>query len=84
MPNRCTPVEVFVKDDSEGDLLVDIRGEPALIHHDENGTAHILLSEATGFTERLEESTVLGEAPASVNLVSGWMNTSANNMACRQ
>ena len=55
-------MQVFVEGDSEGDFIVDIRGEPALIQPDENGIAHVLLSEATGFTKRPEEGTTLGEA----------------------
>ena len=94
LPNRCTPVQVVVEGDSEGDLLADIRGETALIHLDENGTAHILLCESIGFTERLDKGTMLGKAvevevmldmvPASVNMVSGRMNPPTANMACHQ
>ena len=51
LQNWCTPVQVFIEGDSQGDLLVDIRGEPALIHPHNNGTAHVLLSEATGLTK---------------------------------
>ena len=51
LPNHCTPVQVSVEGGSQGGLLVDIRGEPTLIHPDEDGTAHVLLSNATGFTQ---------------------------------
>ena len=43
------------KGDSEGDLRIDNRGKPALAHSDENGAAHVLLSETTGFTKGLDE-----------------------------
>ena len=94
LPNQCTPVQVVVEDDSEGDLLADIRDEPALIYPDENGTACILLCESTGFTERIDEGTMLGEAvevevmldmaPASVNVVFGRTNPLAKDVTCRQ
>ena len=41
LQNWCTPVQVFIEGDSQRDLLVDIRGEPALIHPHNNGTAHV-------------------------------------------
>ena len=84
----------MVEGDSKGDLLADIRGEPALIHPDENGTARVLLCESTGFTERLDGGTILGEAvevevmldmaPASVNMISGRTNPPAKDVTCRQ
>ena len=94
LPNRCTPVRVAIEGDSHGDLLVDIRGEPALIHPDQNGTANVFLCNATGFTQRLEEGTVLGEAtqvevmldmaPASVNVASDHMIPAPDNTRSRQ
>ena len=80
LPNRSTTVAVCVEGDRGGDLLVDVGGEPALIHPDEEGTAYVLMSNTTGFTQKLERGTNLGEAievevvldmcPASVNIVS--------------
>lgn len=80
LPNRSTTVAVCVEGDRGGDLLVDVGGEPALIHPDEEGTAYVLMSNTTGFTQKLEKGTNLGEAievevvldmcPASVNIVS--------------
>ena len=35
LANRCTPVQLFVEGNSEEDLLVDIKGEPALMHPEE-------------------------------------------------
>ena len=32
LPNQCTPVQVVVEGGSKGDLLANIRGEPALTH----------------------------------------------------
>ena len=94
LTNWCTPVQVVLVGGSKGDLLADIRGEPALIQHDENGTARILLCESTGFTDRLDGGTILGEAvdvevmldmaPASVNVVSGGTNPPFKDVTCRQ
>ena len=79
LPNQSTTVAVCVEGDSSGDLLLDVGDEPALIRPDEESTAHVLMSNPTGFTQKLEKGTCLGEAvevevvldmcPASVNVI---------------
>ena len=94
LPNWCTPVAVSVEGGSHGDLLVSIEGELALIRPDKNGTAYVLMSNATGWTRKLDRDTPLGEAmevevlldmaPASVNVISDQVNHSPSDEAHRQ
>ena len=82
---------VCVEANNGGDLLLD---EPASIRPDEENTAHALMSNTTGFTQKLEKGTYLGEAvevevlldmhPASVNVVSEQPHSLPVDVTTRQ
>ena len=84
-----------VEGDSHGDLLVNTEGEPVLIRPNKNGTAYVLMSNATGWTGKLVRDTPLGEAmevevmldmaPASVNVISDQVDHFPSDSAhCQQ
>ena len=88
------PSNCVCRGGSHGNLLVSIEGEPALIRPDKNGTAYVLMSNARGWTRKVDRDTSLGEAmevevlldmaPASVNVISDQVDHSPSDAAHRQ